>query len=329
MTEEGTIEEVNSTPSPSHHYPTRTTETSAEKSVGLRCASVCVLSEVFSFSISSIPTPGKSLEQTNKFLKEKVAYSEYNISLLKATLERKRTESIEVQSQIHEALFGNDKRPSVEPPEQKSCKKARGSGLLGFMKRKNENELIHEKVELKTAPVNEKQLVLVIDLVQCKEQLFVGIQESIDLEERLERLGKASREYMPMLQGQDHRVVENKTASTSVENKANLELLKCLKEKERIENEFSFKEAQTRLLEKQITLLKSERKACLKALRRYEKEMNEFASSSLISALARLLSSAGTSNERKLDGNLAGGSTNDILKGKIKKTKDTFNGSNV
>ena len=264
-------------------------------------------------------------------MKEKVAYSEYNISLLKATLERKRTESIEVQSQIHEALFGNDKRPSVEPPEQKSCKKARGSGLLGFMKRKNENELIHEKVELKTAPVSEKQLVLVIDLVQCKEQLFVGIQESIDLEERLERLGKASREYTQISQGQDYCVVENKTctSSTWVENKANLELLKCLKEKERIENEFSFKEAQTRLLEKQITLLKSERKACLKALRRYEKEMNEFASNSLISALARLLSSAGTSNERNLDGNLAGGSTNDILKGKIKKTKDAFNGSNV
>ena len=266
-------------------------------------------------------------------MKEKVAYSEYNISLLKATLERKRTESIEVKVQIHEALFGNDQRPSVEPPEQKLCKRAKGNGLLGLIKRKNENESTDEEDELKSAPVSEKQLAFVIDLVQCKEQLVVGIQESTDLEERLERLGKASREYVLILQGQDSRNVENKSSSASVENKANLELLKCLKEKERIENEFSFKEAQIRLLEKQITLLKSERKACLKALRRYEKEMNELSSNSLISALARLLSSASAWNERKPNGNMANGAKNDIHKGKINKicqgAKDTFNGSNV
>ena len=266
-------------------------------------------------------------------MKEKVAYSEYNISLLKATLERKRTESIKVQVQIHEALFGNDQRPSVEPPEQKLCKRARGNGLLGSIKRKNENESTDEKDELKSAPVSEKQLAFIIDLVQCKEQLVVGIQESIDLEERLERLGKASREYVVILQGQDSRNVENRSSSASVENKANLELLKCLKEKERIENEFSFKEAQIRLLEKQITLLKSERKACLKALRRYEKEMNELSSNSLISTLARLLSSASAWNERKSNGNVANGAKNDIHKGKINKicqgAKDTFNGSNV
>ncbi len=74
----------------------------------------------------------KSIEQGNKFLKEKLAYSEYNISLLKATLERKRTEATEVRMQIQEALFGDKQRPVVETPEQKTSKRAKGNGLLGF-----------------------------------------------------------------------------------------------------------------------------------------------------------------------------------------------------
>ncbi len=52
------------------------------------------------------------------------------------------------------------------------------------------------KVEAKSTPLCEKQLAVVIDLVQCEEQLVIGIQESVDLEGRLERLGKAkSRIY--------------------------------------------------------------------------------------------------------------------------------------
>ena len=241
----------------------------------------------------------KSIEQGNKFLKEKLAYSEYNISLLKATLERKRTEATEVRMQIQEALFGDKQRPVVETSEQKMSKRAKGNGLLGFMKAKCPG-----KVEAKSTPLCEKQLAVVIDLVQCEEQLVIGIQESIDLEGRLERLGKASREYMDILLAKEARFAENKIANASV---ANLERLKCLKEKERIENEFSFKEGHTRLLEKQIALLKSERKACLKAVRRYEEEMKGIAPNSIVSTLAKLLSSSGTSDEKKSNRNVANG----------------------
>ena len=233
----------------------------------------------------------KSLEQANKFLKEKLAYSEYNLGLLKATLGRKRTEATEVQTQIHEALFGSKQCPAVESPEQKTTKKAKGNGLLGLKKAKSP-----PKVETKSPPLCEKQLAVVIDLVQCKEQLVIGIQESVDLEQRLERLGKASREYMDTLLTKNSRFVANKMANTSV---ANLELFNCLKEKQRIENEFSFKEAHTRLLEKQIALLKSERKACLKAVRRYEELMKGVARNSMVSTLARLLSSSAASDEKK------------------------------
>ena len=258
------------------------------------------------------------------FLKEKLAYSEYNLSLLKAALERKRMESAEVQTQIHETLFGNEQRPVLDHSElQKTYKKAKGNGLLGLKKREGDNELkLAGKVETKSPPLSEKQIVAFIHLVQCEEQIGIGAQESIDLEERLERLGKATREYMVMLQEKDPRFRKKGNVNPSVDGKVGLELLKCLKEMERIEIEFYFKEAQTKLLEMQITLLKSERKACLKALWRYDEEMKGCTSRSMVSALARLLSSSAASRVK-----------NSVKKGKSdalgQASKNTVNGSNV
>ena len=248
-------------------------------------------------------------------MKEKLAYSEYNIGLLKAALGRKRTEAAEVQAQIDEALFGNKQRPVVESSGQKASKRAKGNGLLGLKKAKSP-----AKVEAKSPPLCEKQIAVVIDLVQCKEQLLVGIQESVDLEQRLERLGKASREYMNNLLTKDlHAPV------------ASLELFKCLKEKQRIESEFSFKEAHTRLLEKQIALLKSERKACLKAVRRFDELMKGVARSSTVSSLARLLSRSASSDDKKSNKN--GGTKDGTCKAKgamlCHGNKSVVAGSNV
>lgn len=242
----------------------------------------------------------ETLEQSNRFSKEKLAHIEYNVSLLKATLERKRMEATEIQREVCKALLDDGIQlstiESAPELEQKMCREGKESIML----EKQTNDVNQGMIESKSAPLTEKQLAVVIDLVQCEEQLVVGIQESVDLEKRLERLGNSNRDYMKMLLGKDSRFAQSSISNASDCTEANFSFLNCLKEKERIENEFSFKEAQIRLLEKQLTLLKSERKACLKALRRYQEEMKGIAQSSMISAYTGHLSRLDTFGKEKL-----------------------------
>lgn len=229
----------------------------------------------------------KSIKEMNKCMKENLACNEHNLSQLKKTLAKKRKEAEEIGIRIDVALLGREQSLFVEPLSRAEKSKVKGPLHMGFNSRVSENGNSFGNVfgsNLSTL-LSEEMLAVVINLVQRKEQLLFGIEESVELERKLDKLGESYREYMDVLERKCFSSGESKWSPNATVESKDFKL-----EKERNENEFYFKEARIGLLEKQIAQLKSERQACLKALDRYEEAMEaDSASKRMASALARAL----------------------------------------
>ena len=243
----------------------------------------------------------KSLQISMQSLKEKLKAKDMLISSLKCNLDTERSEGDRLHEKVQN-LFTNEERVSLQLCALKLSKKSKRSAFMNFKKKKADNDQLKNE----TGFLNEKQFSIVIQLVQAKQELGNEIRESLEMETRLCILVKHGEEYTEMLHqkcfhlgvGLAKKTSENFVCTGKTDHKETAELLK---EKKRLENELAFKEAHEGLLEKQIALLKKQKKSCTKALRKYEDELDGRADQSIVLSLVDVLTTSCDPETTKTD----------------------------
>ena len=214
----------------------------------------------------------KALQSNIQCVGDKLQHKVRLIAFLKHNLDAERSEADRLHEKITTVLANGDSNSKLSKKSKKS--------FTNFKRKKSGNEPTKYR---DTGSVNDKQFSVVIQLVLAKQELANEIKESLEMESRLTTLGKHGEEYTALL--------FNKCSDNGVKShKSDPEVVALLRERKRLENEFVFNEAQEGLLEKQIILLKKQRKFSVKALRKYEDEFDQCADqSSIVQALVAIL----------------------------------------
>lgn len=236
----------------------------------------------------------ESLQASVQCLREKLQAKEQLIISLKSTLDTERSEGCKLREKVQK-LFLSEELVSLQLCALTISKKGKRGGFINFKRKKSENETVKS---VSSGVLNEKQVSIVIQLVQAKQQLENEIKESLEMDTRLSSLAKHGEEYTEMLHKKcmDFGDGFDKTTSDSFKTAGindNSEVAaKLLKEKHRLDNEVVFKEAHEGLLEKQIALLKKQKKCCINVLRKYDEVLDGHSGQSIVPSLVNILTTS-------------------------------------
>lgn len=236
----------------------------------------------------------ESLQASVQCLREKLQAKEQLIITLKSTLDTERSEGYKLREKVQK-LFLSEERVSLQLCALKISKKGKRGGFINFKRKKSENETGKSEA---SGVLNERQVSVVIQLVQAKQQLENEIKESLEMDTRLCSLVKHGEEYTEMLHkkcldfgdGFDKTTSDSFTSAGITDN--NVKAAKLLKEKNRLDNEVVFKEAHEGLLEKQIALLKKQKKCCMTVLRKYDEVLDGHSGQSIVPSLVDILTTS-------------------------------------